>query len=78
MLKMNTLDKQLNGIIEKSVLNSINIKIPIENTTNEENILNKIMYKQIEIEQQIKSLRISIEKLRTDISVIKHHHEYNC
>ena len=78
MFKMNTLDKQLKGIIENSISRTMKIKIPLQENDNERNLLMQIIREQEIQEQQIKALRIAFEQLRADIMVIVHHHEYNC
>lgn len=75
---MNTLDKQIKGVIENSISRTMNIKIPLQNNDNERNLLIEIMKEQKMQEQQIRSLKIAIEQLKSDIAVIVHHHEYNC
>ena len=75
---MNTLDKQLKGIIEDSISKTMNIKIPIQSNEAERNLLLQIINNQAEIKREIASLRMEIAQLRSDISVIKHHHEYYC
>lgn len=75
---MNTLDKQLKGIIEDSISKTMNIKIPIQSNEVERNLLLQIINNQAEIKREIASLRMGIAQLRSDISVIKHHHEYYC
>ena len=78
MFKMNTLDKQLKGVIENSISRTMKIKIPLQENDNERNLLLQIIREQEIQEQQIKNLRIAFEQLRADIMVIVHHHEYNC
>ena len=78
MFKMNTLDKQLKGVIENSISRTMKIKIPLQENDNERNLLMQIIQEQEIQEQQIKALRIVFEQLRADIMVIVHHHEYNC
>ena len=78
MCKMNTLDKQLKGVIENSISRTMKIKIPLQENDNERNLLMQIIREQEIQEQQIKALRIAFEQLRADIMVIVHHHEYNC
>jgi len=75
---MNTLDKQLKGVIENSISRTMKIKIPLQENDNERNLLMQIIREQEIQEQQIKALRIAFEQLRADIMVIVHHHEYNC
>ena len=75
---MNTLDKQLKGVIENSISRIMKIKIPLQENDNERNLLMQIIREQEIQEQQIKALRIAFEQLRADIMVIVHHHEYNC
>lgn len=75
---MNTLDKQIKGVIESSISKTMNIKIPIQENDYERNMLVEIMKEQEKQAQQIRALRMAIEQLRTDIMVIVHHHEYNC
>lgn len=75
---MNTLEKQLKGVIENSISRTMKIKIPLQENDNERNLLMQIIREQEIQEQQIKALRIAFEQLRADIMVIVHHHEYNC
>lgn len=75
---MNTLDKQIQGIIQESVSKTMNIKIPLQDNDQERNLLLKIMEQQKILEKKVNELRITIEQLRSDISTIKHHHEYYC
>lgn len=75
---MNTLDKQIQGIIQNSVSKTMNIKIPIQDNEQERNLLLQIIKEQEELKSNMKSLRIGFEQLRADIMVIVHHHEYNC
>lgn len=78
MPKMNTLDKQIQGVIQNSISKTMKIKIPLQNNEEERNILLQILKEQAELKQKMAMLRLSIENLRSDIAVIKHHHEYNC
>lgn len=78
MSKMNTLDKQIQGVIQNSISRTMKIKIPLQNNEEERNILLQILKEQAELKQKMAMLRLSIENLRSDIAVIKHHHEYNC
>lgn len=75
---MNTLDKQLKGIIENSISKTMNIKIPVQYSEQEKNVLFQLLREQTELKQRIILLNFSIESLRSDIAVIKHHHEYYC
>lgn len=75
---MNTLDKQIKGVIENSISKTMNIKLPIQSNDEERNLLLHIIKEQEELKNNMKSLRIAFEQLRTDIMVIVHHHEYNC
>lgn len=75
---MNTLDKQLKGIIENSISRTMDIKIPLQQNEQERNLLIQMIKEQELQRQQIKSLRMAFEQLRADIMVIVHHHEYNC
>lgn len=75
---MNTLDKQIKGVIENSISRTMNIKIPLQDNEQERNLLIQIIKEQELQRQQIKYLRIAFEQLRADIMVIVHHHEYNC
>lgn len=75
---MNTLDKQLQGIIQDSISRTINVKIPLQENEQERNLLIQMIKEQELQRQQIKSLRMAFEQLRADIMVIVHHHEYNC
>lgn len=78
MSKMNTLDKQIQGVIQNSISKTMKIKIQLQNNEEERNILLQILKEQAELKQKMAMLRLSIENLRSDIAVIKHHHEYNC
>ena len=78
MHKMNTLDKQIRGVIEKSVSKTMNIKIPLQDNEQERNLLVQIIREQELQRQKINSLIMAFEQLRADIMVIVHHHEYNC
>ena len=75
---MNTLDKQLKGVIENSISKTMNIKIPLQNNEQERNLLIQIIREQELQRQKITSLIMAFEQLRADIMVIVHHHEYNC
>lgn len=75
---MNTLDKQIQGVIQNSISKTMNIKIPLQNNEEERNILLQILKEQAELKQKMTMLRLSIENLISDIAVIKHHHEYYC
>lgn len=75
---MNTLDKQIKGVIENSISRTMNIKIPIQDNEQERNLLIQIIKEQELQRQKINSLRMAFEQLRADIMVIVHHHEYNC
>lgn len=75
---MNTLDKQIKGVIENSISKTMNIKLPIQSNDEERNLLLHIIKEQEELKNNMKSLRIGFEQLRADIMVIVHHHEYNC
>lgn len=75
---MNTLDKQIKGVIENSISKTMNIKIPLQDNEQERNLLIQIIREQELQRQKINSLIMAFEQLRTDIMVIVHHHEYNC
>lgn len=75
---MNTLDKQLKGIIENSISRTMDIRIPLQENEQDRNLLIQMIKEQELQRQQIKSLRMAFEQLRADIMVIVHHHEYNC
>ena len=75
---MNTLDKQLKGVIENSISRTMNIKIPLQDNEQERNLLVQIIREQEIQRQKINSLIMAFEQLRADIMVIVHHHEYNC
>ena len=75
---MNTLDKQIKGVIENSISKTMNIKIPLQNNEQERNLLIQIIREQELQRQKINSLIMAFEQLRADIMVIVHHHEYNC
>ena len=78
MYKMNTLDKQIKGVIESSISKTMNIKIPLQDNDQERNLLIQIIREQELQRQKINSLIMAFEQLRADIMVIVHHHEYNC
>lgn len=78
MYKMNTLDKQIKGVIENSISRTMNIKIPLQDNEQERNLLVQIIREQEIQRQKINSLIMAFEQLRADIMVIVHHHEYNC
>ena len=78
MYKMNTLDKQIKGVIENSISKTMNIKIPLQNNEQERNLLIQIIREQELQRQKINSLIMAFEQLRANIMVIVHHHEYNC
>ena len=75
---MNTLDKQIKGVIENSISRTMNIKIPLQDNEQERNLLIQIIREQELQRQKINSLIMAFEQLRTDIMVIVHPHEYNC
>lgn len=75
---MNTLDKQIKGVIENSISRTMNIKIPLQDNEQEKNLLIQIIREQELQRQKINSLIMAFEQLRADIMVIVHHHEYNC
>ena len=76
---MNTLGKQLEGIIEKNLQKTMNIKIPINvDDINNDNLLMKVYLEQQEQRKQLSYIRFMIDQLRSDIQKIVHHHEYNC
>ena len=75
---MNTLDKQIKGVIENSISKTMNIKIPLQDNEQERNLLIQIIREQELQRQKINSLIMAFEQLRADIMVIVHHHEYNC
>ena len=75
---MNTLDKQIKGVIENSISKTMNIKIPLQDNEQERNLLVQIIREQELQRQKINSLILAFEQLRADIMVIVHHHEYNC
>lgn len=75
---MNTLDKQIQGVIQNSISKTMNIKLPVQYSEQEKNILLQILTEQRELKQRIALLGFSVESLRNDIAVIKHHHEYYC
>lgn len=75
---MNTLDKQLKGVIENSISRTMNIKVPLQDNEQERNLLIQIIREQELQRQKINSLIMAFEQLRADIMVIVHHHEYNC
>ena len=75
---MNTLDKQIKGVIENSISRTMKIKIPLQDNEQERNLLIQIIREQELQRQKINSLIMAFEQLRADIMVIVHHHEYNC
>ena len=75
---MNTLDKQIKGVIENSISRTMKIKIPLQENDDERNLLIQIIREQELQRQKINSLIMAFEQLRADIMVIVHHHEYNC
>lgn len=75
---MNTLDKQIKGVIENSISKTMNIKIPLQDNEQERNLLVQIIREQELQRQKINSLIMAFKQLRADIMVIVHHHEYNC
>ena len=75
---MNTLDKQIQGVIENSLSKTMKIKIPLQSNDYEKNLLIQIIKNQSSIQEQIIRLKAVIAQLRSDIAVIKHHHEYYC
>ena len=75
---MNTLDKQIQGVIKNSIAKTMNIKIPVQYSEQEQNTLLQILTEQRELIQKITLLGFKVETLINDIAVIKHHHEYNC
>ena len=46
MHKMNTLDKQIKGVIENSISKTMNIKIPLQDNEQERNLLIQIIKEQ--------------------------------
>ena len=75
---MNTLDKQIKGVIENSISKTMNIKIPLQDNEQERNLLVQIIREQELQRQKINALIMAFEQLRADIMVIVYHHEYNC
>ena len=75
---MNTLDKQIKGVIENSISRTMNIKIPLQDNEQERNLLIQVIREQELQRQKINSLIMAFEQLRTDIMVLVHHNEYNC
>lgn len=75
---MNTLDKQIKGVIESSISRTMNIKLPLQSNEDEKNLLLHIIKEQEAQASNIRALRMAVEQLRADIMVIVHHHEYNC
>jgi hypothetical protein len=70
---MNTLDRQIKGVIESSISRTMNIKLPLQSNDEERNLLLHIIKEQEEQRNNIRALRMAFEQLRSDIMVIVHH-----
>ena len=54
---MNTLEKQLQGIIQNSVSKTMNIKIPLQENTEDRNLLLQVLKAQVKIQEDIKRIQ---------------------
>lgn len=73
---MNTLEKQLQGIIEKNVAKTMNIKIPLQGNTEDKNLLVQVLRVQMKIQEDIKRIQVSLSTMSSQINVLNHHHDY--
>lgn len=73
---MNTLEKQLQGIIEKNVAKTMNIKIPLQENTEDRNLLVQVLRVQMKIQEDIKRIQVSLSTMSSQINVLNHHHDY--
>lgn len=73
---MNTLEKQLQGIIEKNVAKTMNIKIPLQENTEDRNLLVQVLRVQTKIQEDIKRIQVSLSTMSSQINVLNHHHDY--
>ncbi len=60
---MNTLDKQLQGIIQNSVSRTMNIKIPLQENTEDRNLLLQVLKTQEKIQEDIKRIQVSLSTM---------------
>ena len=73
---MKTLDKQLQGIIQNSVSKTMNIKIPLQENTEDRNLLLQVLKTQEKIQEDIKRIQVSLSTMSSQINVLNHHHDY--
>lgn len=73
---MNTIGKQIEGLIQDSVSRTMNIKLPLQDNDQERNMLIEILKEQETLKQAIHSLIRQVYQLNSDIETIVHHHSY--
>ena len=73
---MKTLEKQLQGIIQNSVSKTMNIKIPLQENTDDRNLLLQVLKAQVKIQEDIKRIQVSLSTMSSQINVLTHHHDY--
>lgn len=69
---MNTLEKQLQGIIQNSVSKTMNIKIPLQENTEDRNLLLQVLKAQVKIQEDIKRIQVSLSTMSSQINVLNH------
>ena len=68
--------KQLQGIIQNSVSRTMNIKIPLQENTEDRNLLLQVLKAQVKIQEDIKRIQVSLSTMSSQINVLNHHHDY--
>ena len=76
MHKIKTLEKQLQGIIQSSVSKTMNIKIPLQENTEDRNLLLQVLKAQVKIQEDIKRIQVSLSTMSIQRNVLNHHHDY--
>lgn len=75
---MNSLDVQLNNIIQRSLNSSGSLEILLKGNKEENYSIKDIVLKQEELNRSIGTLASVINDLRKDLEIIVHHHSMNC
>ncbi len=75
---MNSLDVQLNNIIQRSLNSSGSLEILLKGNKEENYSIKDIVLQQEEIKQSVGVLTTAIKDLRKDLEIIVHHHNMSC
>lgn len=75
---MNSLDIQLNNIIQRSINSSGSLEILLKGNKEENYSIKDIVLQQEEIKQGLGVLANTIKDLKKDLEIIVHHHNTSC